>query len=290
MHARREYPHPIRLIAIDIDGTLLDSNWQVSERNRRAVLDAHQQGSDVVFVTGRRFTFALTVIGGFPETMTVIANNGAIIKSLAGPDSIGAGVAHYRNLLPVALAKQILALTRGDRSHTMVMFDRSRDEVVVEQLDTTAEHLRRYLARNRDYILDVENLEEYLREDPIQVMLSGEVGEMNRIESELGRVPIAGSYTLAKTEYLSRNFTILDVLNRGCSKAAALAYWAERRSIPREEIMAIGDNLNDYEMLAFAGLPVVMENSVEALKRYGWPVTASNDSSGVAAAIEEYVL
>lgn len=275
--------HKIRLIAIDIDGTLLDSQWQVSARNRQAIAAAHERGCEILFVTGRRFTFALTVLDDFPAGAHVIANNGAIIKSLAGET-------RYRNLLPRPLAREILVLTRRHRPHTMVMFDRRKDEVVVENLDTTAEHLRRYIARNRDYILNVANLEEALAEDPIQVMFSGEVGHMNRVESELQSAPVARKCSLAKTEYLARNFTILDVLVRGCSKAQALAHWAGQRGIAREQIMAIGDNLNDYEMLAFAGLPVVMENSVEALKQQGWPVTASNDASGVAAAIETYVL
>lgn len=273
----------IRLIAIDIDGTLLDSHAELSERNRHAILEVRGRGLEIVFVTGRRFTFALTVIGSFPADMNVIANNGAIMKSLAG-------ATHARHLLPRELARQVLELTRTDRSHTMVMFDRAANEVLVENPDTSREHVRRYLARNRPFILEVANLEESLDEDPIQVMFSGSVGEMNRIAGELARAPMGAKYVLAKTEYVARDFTILDVLNRGVSKAAALAHWASRRHIPREAIMAIGDNLNDYEMLAFAGFPVVMENSVEALKRNGWTVTLSNDASGVAAAIEQYVL
>lgn len=278
-----DHPQPIRLIAIDIDGTLLDSQAEVSEANRRAILAARARGAEIVFVTGRRFTFALSVVGDFPVDTKLIANNGALIKSLAGET-------HYRNLLPRELAKQVLRLTRADRAHTMVMFDRATNEVVVEHPDMSRESVRRYLARNRPYILELENLEESLSEDPIQVMFSGSVAEMNRIAGELERAPIAANYVLAKTEYAARDFTILDVLNRGVSKAAALAYWAARRQIPREEIMAIGDNLNDYEMLAFAGLPVIMQNSVEELKRNGWAVTLSNDASGVAAAIEQYVL
>ena len=75
-----------------------------------------------------------------------------------------------------------------------------------------------------------------------------------------------------------------------CSKASALAEWAGRLGIAREEILAIGDNLNDREMLDFAGLAVVMGNASPGLKSLGWPVTLSNDEGGVAAAIEQYVL
>jgi hydroxymethylpyrimidine pyrophosphatase-like HAD family hydrolase len=83
---------------------------------------------------------------------------------------------------------------------------------------------------------------------------------------------------------------MLDVLPPGCTKGAALAEWAERQGLRREEILAIGDNHNDLEMLHFAGIPVVMGNSVPELKTYGWHETHSNDDGGVAAAIERFAL
>ena len=80
---------------------------------------------------------------------------------------------------------------------------------------------------------------------------------------------------------------MVDVLNRGCSKGHALERWAGYRGIPRKEVMAIGDNYNDIEMLAFAGVPFIMGNAVEELRREGWTVTLPNDQNGVAAAIEQ---
>jgi hydroxymethylpyrimidine pyrophosphatase-like HAD family hydrolase len=79
---------------------------------------------------------------------------------------------------------------------------------------------------------------------------------------------------------------MIDILNQGCSKGHALERWAKYRGIPREQVMAIGDNFNDIEMLAFAGKPFIMGNASEDLRRYGWPVTLSNAENGVAAAIE----
>jgi hypothetical protein len=83
---------------------------------------------------------------------------------------------------------------------------------------------------------------------------------------------------------------MLDVIRKGCSKGASLAEWTQRRGIKREEVMAIGDNWNDREMLEYAGVPVVMGNSVPELKKLGWPVTLSNDEGGVAEAIRVYAL
>ena len=113
---------------------------------------------------------------------------------------------------------------------------------------------------------------------------------MRRAMSSLQALPIAPQYTLALTEYEQRNLSMLDVLNEGVTKGTALAEWARRRGIARDEVMAIGDNWNDREMLEFAGLPVVMENAVPELKSPGWKVTLSNDACGVADAIRTCVL
>ncbi len=83
---------------------------------------------------------------------------------------------------------------------------------------------------------------------------------------------------------------MVDVIRPNCSKGTTLAEWTARRGFSREEVMAIGDNFNDREMLEFAGLPVVMGNSVPELKTLGWRQTLSNDDDGVAAAIAEYAL
>jgi hypothetical protein len=94
------------------------------------------------------------------------------------------------------------------------------------------------------------------------------------------------------TEYEHRDFALLDVMASGCSKGAAVAEWAAARGYVRGEVMAIGDNLNDLEMLQFAGVPVVMGNAAPSLlaRANGWRVTTTNDEAGVAAAIRACIL
>ena len=127
-------------------------------------------------------------------------------------------------------------------------------------------------------------------EDPIQVMFVGLCTPIRDALAKLEQLPFADEFTLSFTEYLTRDLSVLDVLGRGVSKGAALADWARHRGIHREEVMAIGDNWNDRDMLEFAGLPVVMGNSVEGLKSQGWAVTLSNDENGLAEAIRKYAL
>ena len=129
-----------------------------------------------------------------------------------------------------------------------------------------------------------------MTEDPIQVMLSGKVAPMRDAERALRGAPLAPEFALAVTLYEPRDFAMIDVLNPLCCKGASLAEWAALRGFAREEVMAVGDNHNDLEMLTFAGIPVVMGNSVPALKTFGWHETATNDESGVAHAIEQFAL
>ena len=122
------------------------------------------------------------------------------------------------------------------------------------------------------------------------MMFSGDVAGMRRLVSTIEAAPVGARCALAVTEYEARDFSLVDANRAGCTKGATLAEWAASRGLDRSEVMAVGDNFNDLEMLRFAGLPVVMGNAVPALKQIGWPTTGSNDEAGVAAAIDRFVL
>jgi Cof subfamily protein (haloacid dehalogenase superfamily) len=276
---------PIRMIAMDIDGTLLDSRSQVSAENARTIAEAQSRGIEIVLVTGRRFDFARPIADALPCDLHFIVNNGALIKSKDG-------VTDLRHLLPSDIARQVLDATEEFRGGAAVVFDRPRaGQVMVEQADWDDPVRGRYLRRNRDYIREITPLTACLNgEDPIQVGYADRCKRLRDAIKLLENLPIADQYTVALTEYEDRDLSILDVLKRGVSKGVALEEWARRRGISREEVMAIGDNWNDREMLEFAGLPIVMGNSVEELKTRGWAVTLTNDENGVAKAIQTYAL
>ncbi len=272
----------IRLIAMDIDGTLLDSRWQIPEANRIAVAEAAARGIEVVLVTGRRFDFARPVAERLPCDLLLIVNNGALIKSLDGQT-------HFRRLLPRATARSVLESTEGFRSGAALIFDRSKiGQIVLEHIDWADPVRRAYFERNSEFITQFSPLEDALDEDPIQVMFTGGLARMRAAHKLLQNAPIARDYSLAITEYEDKDFSILDVISPTCSKGSTLEEWTRRRGIPSEEVMAVGDNWNDLDMLEFAGLPVVMGNSIPELKSRGWPVTLTNDEGGLAAAIRTY--
>jgi hydroxymethylpyrimidine pyrophosphatase-like HAD family hydrolase len=147
--------------------------------------------------------------------------------------------------------------------------------------------IQRWMEKNAPYIEYISPIEKALTENPIQAMFCGPVGLMLRAQEHLLVSDFTAEFTLLRTQYDARNLCILDILNAGCSKGHALERWANYRGIDRSEVMAIGDNYNDIEMLTFAGHPVIMGNAADDLKQNGWTVTLHNDESGVAAAIEQ---
>jgi Cof subfamily protein (haloacid dehalogenase superfamily) len=273
---------PVRLIALDIDGTLLDERSQLPAINRDAVAEAAARGIEIALVTGRRYDFATPIARQFPCPLTMIVNNGALLKSSAGDT-------HFVHLLPRGTAERVLDETSAFRDLASVCFNRPREnQVIYERIDWEDPLRGGYFQRNREYLAEMSPLRDCLKEDPIQVMFTGYANQVREVESYLSRLPFASEYSLAMTVYDKRDFGLVDVIAPGCSKGATLAEWVRRRGWSREDVMAIGDNLNDMEMLQFAGLPVVMGNSVPELKTLGWRETLSNEQGGVAAAIELY--
>jgi Cof subfamily protein (haloacid dehalogenase superfamily) len=287
MPAGTERSDRVRLLAIDIDGTLLDSRWELPEANREAVARAAEAGIEVLLVTGRRFDFALPIaemLGELAGELTLIVNNGALVKSRDG-------ATHLRHLLPLAVARDVLRALPQFAPGAALVFDRPRAaQVVFQQIDWEDPERAGYFERNRAFLAEANPLESALTEDPIQLMYTGAAGAMREVAARLELHPRRGEFAMAVTEYLYRNFSLVDVVGAGISKGATLAEWAARRGVRREEVMAIGDNLNDREMLEYAGVPVVMGNAVEGLKRNGWPLTLSNDDAGVAHAIRTWAL
>jgi Cof subfamily protein (haloacid dehalogenase superfamily) len=274
----------VKLIALDIDGTLLDSRWTLPEANRIAIAEATRRGIEVALVTGRRYDFAMPIAGQIDAPLTMIVSNGALIRTQDGKT-------HLRHLLPRKTAARVLEITKPWRDGCGVVFDRPRENQVILEVFATDDPIRSaYYARNKEFLGQAVPLESCLTEDPLQVMLSGKVEQMRDAEAVLRSARAAEGFGVAATVYESRDFAMIDVIHPRCSKGAALAEWATLRGLAREEVMAIGDNHNDLEMLSFAGIPVVMGNSVAELKTFGWHETASNDHNGVAAAIEQFAL
>jgi len=271
----------IRLIAIDIDGTLLDPQFQVSDANLAALRRAHQAGVEILLVTGRRHMFAMPIAEALGFVLWLISSNGAGTKSTRDEH-------FFTDKLPATTARKLLRHMEEFRGNAVLTFEREgRGALVLERTDELHGSISRWMEKNEAYIERVTPLEAALVTDPIQAMFCGTVARMQQAQARLAAAGLANQITVLKTEYAARDLTIVDILNYGCSKGHALERWARNRGIDRNQVMAIGDNYNDVEMLEFAGVPVIMGNACPELKQHGWMETAGNDQSGVAAAVEQ---
>jgi len=274
-------PPPIRLLAIDIDGTLLNSQFQIAEADLNALRRAHQGGIEVILVTGRRHTFAMPMARQLGFDLWLISSNGAVTRSLAGET-------FHRDLMPAETCRSI-CLSMGEfRGNMVITFDNeSKGALVLERMDELTVSIQKWLEKNMQFIDFVIPIEDSLVADPVQAMFCGPISRMYEALEALDVSGLKDLITIVRTEYPLRDLSIVDILNRDCSKGHALERWARHRGIPREQVMAIGDNYNDVEMLAFAGVPFIMGNACAELKSNGWQLTLSNDECGVAAAVEQ---
>ncbi|MEO6982318.1 MAG: HAD family hydrolase [Edaphobacter sp.] len=304
----------MRMIAVDMDGTLVGADGRVSARNLAALKTAERAGVEIVVATGRRHCFAMRVLRelGLREEGVLISSNGTVTRT------VGAKLLE-RTLLPVATARRLCGHVEEFRNALVMTFDRMgpdgedvRGALVVERMEELTASIGRWMTANEPYIAHVDPIEGALEgEAPIQMMLCGTMERMRRAEARLLELPgvsAVGASTvgvtaveattriwgaeaaLHRTEYSERDLSIVDILPAGCSKGAALLRLAAKRGVAAEEIVAIGDNWNDLSMLEVAGQAVLMGNAPEDLaavaKERGWMLAARHDEDGVARAIE----
>ena len=273
----------IRLLATDIDGTLLNPQFKISEGDLAALRRAHAAGMEIVLVTGRRHTFALPIAQQLGFDLWLISSNGAVTRSLSGET-------FHRDLMPAEICRQLCEAMILFRGNTVLTFDKEvKGAIVLEHLDEIGASIRRWLEKNMEFIEFVVPIERALVSDPVQTMFCGTMARMSLALEALKGTGLMDKITVLRTEYPVRDLSMIDVLNSGCSKGHALERWARHRGFHRDEVMAVGDNHNDVEMLEFAGHPVIMGNACEELRARGWRVTLGNEACGVAAALEEVI-
>ncbi|WP_263368136.1 HAD-IIB family hydrolase [Edaphobacter bradus] len=294
----------MRMLALDMDGTLLGLDGQVSRRNLAALEAAERAGVEVVIATGRRHSYAMRVLRGLGlnEENALISSNGAVTRTL------GAKLLE-RTLLPGPTAEWLCGHLGEYRRSLLLTFDRvmpdgddARGALVVEEMEELNGSIARWMAANAQYIEKVVPIERAIESGGlIQMMLTGPVEKMRQAEARLlespkvsavGLTPLRkdevrdeqraeettermqavpqaaenAEAALHRTEYPERDLSIVDILPAGCSKGLALLQLAADRGVKPEEIVAVGDNWNDISMLEAAGHAVLMANAPEDLK------------------------
>jgi hypothetical protein len=279
---------PIRLVAIDMDGTLLPTFAQkIGDRTALALKAAQDAGITVAIATGRRTNYTAPLLEGLGlrADTPLITSNGAVIRTLGGE-------AIDRCHMEARVCRGLCGLLR-EFGAVVFTFDRpGRGELVLEELEQTHGRISLWIEANRHAIEVVKPLELALPdgEDPIQGMVTGTVARMREAEKALKASEWSSHCECITTEYPARDLSILDLLPPGVSKGWALARLAGRLGVDRKETMAIGDNWNDVDMLEWAGQGVMMGNAAQELrtmaKMRGWKQAPPNDQDGVAQVLE----
>jgi hypothetical protein len=285
----------IKLLALDLDGTTLNSSGEVSSANREAIRATEERGVLVTIATGRRFRDAQPLGLDLGLNAPLVTHNGALLKYAESQETIAC------SLLSTEASLEIVRVGKDYGGDALVSTDpHGRGTLLYDRVSEHNLPLKKYLRWSetlhggeigRQGVEHVPLLEDILHEHEIvHISFSGGCDAMSAMLSVLNR-ELGNTVTLLTTVYPQLDFTLIDILPPDASKGHGVGKLAEIHGLAPENVMAIGDNFNDLEMLEYAGTAVVMGNAdPQLLERDEFYTTLSNDESGVAAAIERFIL
>lgn len=271
----------IKLIAIDLDGTLLTDEKQLPQANIDAIHQAIQAGVQVVICTGRTLPGVREIMAQLPfkgEDDFLILQNGSVthrLHNLEIVDQVTLSQQARAALIDFARVfdEQGAQLVAFDQEGMMLMSQYEANDIVISDSKVLGTPITPFTT------------EEFLAFEGFNKAMV--LGEPNILDALKDRVPseLFEHYSPVRSQPIIAEFLV-----KGVSKASALKSLAARLAIDAEHVMAIGDQLNDLEMLEWAGLGVAMGNAVSGIKEVADVVTSTNEDAGVAQAIEQHVL
>jgi hypothetical protein len=268
---------PIRLLALDLDGTLVGADLTVSPRVQEAVTAAREQGVLVVIATGRMYRSALRFARLLQLPGPIVCYQGAYIRGVHTSDD-GGGALVYSRPMRAWVAREAITWCRERGFDPHLNID---DRLVMQEGDIGANDYERLLGIGAEFVPDLLRA---ARRPPTKVLAVGAPGRPEAVMEE-ARERFAGhaQVTVSHPEYLEFNEV-------GVTKGRALRWLARSRSIPMSEVMAIGDQYNDLEMLAAAGHGVAMGTAPDPVRAAARWATETVAADGAAIAIEALIL
>jgi len=273
-----------KLIAMDVDGTLLTRERKIGPRTKEALHKAADQGMKIVLCTGRRYRSTLPIIDLLGVRPMVVVNGGALVRHSE------TGKAIYRNGLPFALADAVLSfLANYDVSPLLFVdaFPNGPDFVIEEDRKGNEEFLR-YIQGGAGHYLVSKGFASAPRHKLLEIAVFGPMGSLrsllHRLRQEFGHD--ITTHVLQFDRYRHKS-DCLEIFKRGTSKWSALSHVAQQFGITDKEIIAVGDDINDLEMIQKAGFGVAMGNAREDLKDAADLVTGTCNEEGIADILEQ---
>lgn len=265
---------PIKLIALDIDGTLQNSRHELSARNVLALRAAVEQGVRVVLATGKTRTACLPILARCGLNMPLICMEGTIIYQ---PE----GTIRQQHVLDIAIARQVITFAE-DRGYLLLA--NSGERILMRAPDARADKLlAQYNEPPAEAVGPLQNLLDAL---PVNKLLAFKADHSIKPLQWQLKMQFNGALKLTPVMLDSA----LQIMPAAASKGAALKLLMKDLKLRPEQVLAIGDAENDLEMFAAAGSSVAMGNARPAVKAAAKHTTASNDEDGVAQALERFVL
>jgi len=263
---------PCRLVVLDVDGTLLTPDGEISAAVRRALRRVADRGVLIGIATGRKYDSALPYARAAGAQAPMILYNGGRVVTREE------GRVLYRQDLPVRFARRALDMLDGYDIQCNLYVD---DGLYVREITP---RLRESMEKDGVRAEVAGDLKALLDRDPAKLLLIGPGEELEAFRTDYLR-GLASPPSLVRSEP-----TYLEILPPGVSKGAALQRVCGLLGIPLASVAAVGDSYNDVEMLDAAGLGIAMGNSPAEVRRRADAVTASNREDGVARALEQYIL
>lgn len=260
-----------RLLALDLDDTLLNDEFKISRQNADALRRAASLGVLVTLATGRMFRSALPFARELELNLPLITYHGALVKTAEGKETL------LHRPVPLDLAKEVTSFCVERNFHVNAYID---DNLYVARHN---EYSRYYQSIANVKVEEVGDLAKFLEEPPTKLTVIDHDGRLWDLKKELDRLH-GGQLTVT----VSRPH-FLEVTDARATKGQALKWLADRHGIPREQVAAIGDSYNDIDMLQFAGIGVAVANAPQEVKKAADYITASNTENGVSAFLEEFL-
>lgn len=267
-----------RLLALDIDGTLLGPDGEVCEGAREALERVRRAGLHVVLCTGRRFRTALPVQRALGLEGPIVLHNGALVKDSASGRTLAAAT------LAAGLCREAVAALRPHGPPLVYVDGYPETDIVTERGPAHATQAE-YLAEHASHCDFVEDLASAALEGVLMVSVMADATTIARLGAHAARAlgPRVHRHEIQNQGYGGR---ILELLAPGSGKWPALRRLAEGWGIGPREIAAVGDDLNDLELVREAGLGIAMGNAVPAVRAVADLVAPSHSERGIARAIE----
>jgi Cof subfamily protein (haloacid dehalogenase superfamily) len=260
-----------KLLALDLDDTLLGDNLEISPANCLAIRRAVEHGVLVTLATGRMFHSSVPYARQLQIDLPLITYHGALIRTAGGEETL------YHRPVPLHLAKAVVEVAAERNYHVNAYIN---DELFVAEEN---EYSRSYQRLAGVRVTAVGDLAAFLETEPTKLTVIDREGRLDELARRLSdRFGHDLSITISRPQFL-------EITDYRATKGQAVRMLAERHRIPREQVAAIGDSYNDLDMLVYAGFGVAVANAREEVKAVADVITSSNVEDGVARFIDRYL-